>query len=75
MPNPQAVGGSQLSDDDLEKLQEIHELINLMLRELPAAAQGAARSYMMPTPPTVPYTYSFFQFPWGRIPFIGPPGF
>ena len=72
MPNP--MGGAQLSEDDLEKLQEIHELINLMLRELPVAAQGAARSYMMP-PPTVPYTYSFFQFPWGRVPFIGPPGF
>jgi hypothetical protein len=73
MPNPNAMGGSQLSEEELERLQEIHELINLMLRELPVTAQGTARSYVMP--PTVPYTYSFYQFPWGRIPFLGPPGF
>jgi hypothetical protein len=70
-PSPQQVplvtemAGSQLSDEDREKLQEIHELINLMIREMPAVTQSAARPYAMPTFPAVPYAYSFFRFPWG----------
>ena len=75
LPGSGAMGGGQISEEEFEKLQEIHELINLMLKELPMSAQSTARPYLMSTPPMVPYTYSFYQFPWGRIPFVGPPGF
>ncbi|HXG63644.1 MAG TPA: hypothetical protein VNO70_00965 [Blastocatellia bacterium] len=64
----------QLSEQDMEKIQEIHELINLLLKEMPVIAQMSARSYVTPMLPAVPYTYSFFQFPWGRIPFVPPQG-
>jgi len=73
-PSPAEITGSQLSEEERDKLQEIHELINLMIRELPVMAQTTARSYTMPALPTVPYTYSFFQFPWGVIPFLPPRG-
>lgn len=51
----------QLSAEQLEKLHEIHELINLAIAELPMMAQY----HSMPALPTMPYSYSFFQFPWG----------
>lgn len=61
--HPTEVGAVQLSSEERDKLQEIHELINLLLRELPATAQTwpAAR----PVLPAVPYTYSFLRFPCG----------
>jgi hypothetical protein len=62
--------GQQLSEQDLEMLQEIHELINLMMREIPVLAQITARSYVTPMIPAVPYTYSFYQYPWGIIPYL-----
>ncbi|HWP42592.1 MAG TPA: hypothetical protein VNO14_05115 [Blastocatellia bacterium] len=57
--------GLRISDEELEKLQEIHELINLLFRQLPITAQQAAGPTRMPALPAVPYTYSFFGFPWG----------
>lgn len=51
--------GQQLSAEERDKLQEIHELINLLLRELPVTAQAGSPV------PAVPYSYSFFRFPCG----------
>jgi hypothetical protein len=51
----------QLTSEERDKLQEIHELINLLLRELPATAQTPTAMPM----PAVPYTYSFLRFPCG----------
>jgi hypothetical protein len=53
----------QLSAEERDKLQEIHELINLLLRELPVTAH--ARSASIPIIPAAPYTYSFLKFPCG----------
>jgi hypothetical protein len=61
--NPNELGAQQLSPEERDKLQEIHELINLLLRELPVTAQ--ARSATMPILPAAPYTYSFLRFPCG----------
>jgi hypothetical protein len=72
---PQGMTGASLTEEDLVKLQEIHELLNLMLRELPVMAQSTAQPYVTPMIPTAPYAFSFFQSPWGRIPFLAPPGF
>jgi len=66
-PGPGEVMGTQLSEQDLDKLQEIHELINLLMRELPLMAQITAQSFVTPSLPAVPYTYSLFQSPWGGI--------
>ena len=62
-----------LSDEEREKLQEIHELINLMIRELPVMTQATARSYVMP--PQAQYAYAPFQAPWGVSPYLPPRGF
>jgi hypothetical protein len=69
-PGPGEITGSQLSEQDLDKLQEIHELINLLMRELPLMAQITAQSYVTPSLPAVPYTYSLFQIPWQGIAFV-----
>jgi hypothetical protein len=61
--NPTELGVQQLTPEDRDKLQEIHELINLLLRELPVAPQ--ARSAAMPIVPAVPYAYSVLRFPCG----------
>lgn len=61
--SPSELGAQQLPPEEREKLQEIHELINLLLRELPVTAQ--ARSATMPILPAAPYTYSFLRFPCG----------
>jgi hypothetical protein len=63
------VAGPELSEQDIEKLQEIHELINIMMREIPVMAQITARSYVTPMLPAVPFAYSLYPIPWGRIPF------
>jgi hypothetical protein len=68
--------GPRLSDEDRDKLQEIHELINRMLGELQVMAQPStqpAQQYLTPalglTPLSpVPYTYSVLPVPWGGIP-------
>jgi len=67
--------GSQLSDEDLEKLQEIHELINLIYRELPVAARGAGAAYAPPMLQAAPYAQPFLQFQWDAQQFMTPHGF
>ena len=56
-------GAQQLTPEERDKLQEIHELINLLLREMPVIAQ--VRSAAMPIVPAVPYSYSVLRFPCG----------
>jgi hypothetical protein len=53
----------QLSEQDLEKLQEIHELLNLLMREITALTPITAGLRSRSAVPAVPYTYSFLQFP------------
>ena len=60
--NPSELGTQQLPPEERDKLQEIHELINLLIKELPATMQ--ARPTAVP-PPAVPYSYSFLRFPCG----------
>lgn len=61
--NASELGSQQLTPEERDKLQEIHELINLLLREMPVTAQ--VRSAAMPIVPAVPYTYSILRFPCG----------
>lgn len=61
-----------LSDEDRKKLAEIHELINLLAKELTKVSQSAVGQYgLAPAQPVVPYSYSFFQVPYGPDPFAG----
>jgi hypothetical protein len=47
--NPSEMNNSQISLEELEKLQEIHELINLLFAEMTSRLpQGANPSYMTP---------------------------
>jgi hypothetical protein len=64
----------QLSDEDRAKLTEIHEMINLLAKELTKLSQSTAGQYGLPMPavPAVPYTYSFFQMPYGPVAFTAP---
>jgi len=64
---------SQLSEEELNKLQEIHELINLMLRELPVGTQSRAQPYYMPALPLSPYTHGLLH--WKLPPYMALPGF
>jgi hypothetical protein len=62
------------SVEELDKLQEIHELINLMLRDIPVISHATARSYPIPTAMTIPYSampyaWSLQQLPWSRVPY------
>ena len=61
--NQGEITGQPLPPEERDKLQEIHELINLLLRELPMTAQP--RSSAAPILPAVPYAYSFLRFPCG----------
>ena len=63
-----------ISDEDRERLTEIHELINLLGAELTKLSQTAAGQYGLPpllSPAVVPYTYSFYQIQYGVGPFAG----
>jgi len=60
--NPSELGAQQLPPEERDKLQEIHELINLLLRELPVTAQARSAVSILPA---APYTYSFLRFPCG----------
>ena len=71
-PRPEETTGLQLSDEERDKLQEIHELINLTMKELPVMAQITAQPYTIPSMPGVPYTYSLFQLPWSGLPYVAP---
>jgi hypothetical protein len=47
--NPSEMNTSQISQEEMEKLQEIHELINLLFAEMTSRVQqGATPSYMTP---------------------------
>lgn len=47
--NPIEMNSTQISPEEMEKLQEIHELINLLFAEMTSrVAQGATQSYMTP---------------------------
>ena len=47
--NPSEMNSSQISHEEMEKLQEIHELINLLFAEMTSRIpQGATPSYMNP---------------------------
>jgi hypothetical protein len=63
-----------LSQEELDKLQEIHELLNLMMRDVAIVAQSASQfqtnRYELPMLPAAPYAYSFYQFPSGMYPFL-----
>jgi hypothetical protein len=55
--SPSEMNSSQISHEEMEKLQEIHELINLLFAEMTSRVQqGAAPSYMTPgiTPSLTP---------------------
>lgn len=78
--NPNEMSSSQISQEDMDKLQEIHELINLLFTELASRSpQSAAMPYtttgMMPAMPSAPYTQSHFHYAWGIAPYLPPPGF
>ncbi len=66
----------ETSQEDLEKLQEIHELINLMFAELTARPpQSAAAAYVTTALAPPPYSQSLLQHLWGASPYTRPPGF
>jgi len=55
--NPSDMNSPQISNEEMEKLQEIHELINLLFAEMTSRVQqGATPSYMTPgmTPSLTP---------------------
>ncbi|HKA16789.1 MAG TPA: hypothetical protein VKN18_00600 [Blastocatellia bacterium] len=63
LQSPSESGTQQFTPEERDKLQEIHELINLLLRELPLTAH--ARSTAFPILPAGPYGYSVLRFPCG----------
>lgn len=78
--NPTESSSSQISKEDMEKLQEIHELINMLFTELTTRPpQSAATPYvttgMMPAMPSGPYAHSLLQYAWGGPPYMRLPGF
>ena len=64
---------AQLPEEELNKLQEIHELINLMFKELPLGAQSLAQPYFASALPVAPYPRAYH--PWPASPFVPPPGY
>jgi hypothetical protein len=73
MPSSNEPVASQLSEEDFDMLQEIHELINLMLKEMPARPQTAAQPYFTSALPISPYTHAYL--PWRAATYLTPPGF
>lgn len=63
----------QLTEEEFEKLQEIHELITMMLRELPVSPQNVGQPYYTSTLPISRYTHPYL--PWNVSPYLTPPGF
>jgi hypothetical protein len=75
--NPNEMNNSQILQKDMEKLQEIHELINLLFTELTTRTQ---QSVAMPytttgTMPPTPYTHSLCPYTWVMAPYLRTPGF
>jgi len=64
--NQKETPAPRLTQEDLDKLQEIHELINLMLKELPVLPD-AARSYAVSLAQALPYAYSGYPLRWGSL--------
>ena len=60
------IAAAKLTQEELEKLQEIHELTNLMLKEL-AVLPNAAGSYAVSLAQAFPYAYSPYRTPWGNL--------
>ena len=61
MQNLNEPAAEQLPPEERDKLQEIHELINLLLREMPVTAQARSAGASMTSAP--PYAYSFLTLP------------
>jgi len=78
--NPNEMNNSQIPQKDMEKLQEIHELINLLFTELTTRSQqSVAMPYTttgtMPSMPPTPYTHSLFPYTWVMAPYLRTHGF
>ena len=78
--NPNEMNNSQIQQKDMEKLQEIHELINLLFTELTTRSQpNVAMPYTttgtMPSMPPTPYTHSLFPYTWVIAPYLRTHGF
>jgi hypothetical protein len=73
IPTANTSTASQLSEEEFDKLQEIHELINLMLNELPVGPQSAAQLYFTSALPISPYSLAYH--PWKMSPYLTPTGF
>jgi hypothetical protein len=78
--NPNGMNNSQIPQKDMEKLQEIHELINLLFTELTTRSpHSVAMPYTttgtMPTMPSTPYTHSLFNYAWVMAPYLRTLGF
>ena len=71
-PTQKEVSRPQLTQEEVDKLQEIHELINLMLKELPVLPD-AARSYAVSFAQAFPYAYSGYPMHWGSLARAGSP--
>jgi hypothetical protein len=77
---PNEMNSSQIPQEDMEKLQELHELINLLFTELTTRSpQSLALPYttegMMPATPSAPYTHSLIRYAWGMAPYLRASGF
>ena len=75
--NPNEMNNSQITQKDMEKLQEIHELINLLFTELTTRSpQSVAMPYTTTgTMPSTPYTHSPFHYAWVMAPYFRTLGF
>ena len=78
--HPSEMSNSQISPEEMDKLQEIHELINLLFAEMTnRPMQSAAMPYMatgmMSAMPSAPYAHSMIQYAWGMSPYLITPGF
>ena len=78
--HPSEMSNSQISPEEMDKLQEIHELINLLFAEMTnRPMQSAAMPYMatgmMSAMPSAPYAHSMIQYAWGMSPYLRMPGF
>src|SRR5262245_18277016 len=77
---PNEMNSSQITTDDMEELQEIHELTNLLFTGLiTRSPQSVAMSFtttgMLPTMTSAPYTHSLYRYAWGMSPYLRTPGF
>jgi len=77
--NTNEMNSSQITQEDMEKLQAIHDLINLLFTELTTRSpQSMSMPYttgMTPTMTSAPYTHSLFRYAWGMAPYLRTLGF